>query len=203
MKTPTLILVGEKDLRVPCSQGKVFYKLLKAQGTETRWVQKWATVSYKVKPCLKSYRMKSLHWLSCLWHKTFVVKRETKWFIVWIAYCSRCHISRLKNTRLFSQNHLREKKTVFLASLPSLALCFQPRSRLFVGLEYAKIRTVLQSTIFLPRGLVGSCNCKFIFFYLFWQGVSARKSAFWRLFWRICICIVGLKRVKLICQISC
>ncbi|KAM7437971.1 hypothetical protein ABFA07_012488 [Porites harrisoni] len=36
VKTPTLILVGEKDLRVPCSQGKVFYKLLKAQGTETR-----------------------------------------------------------------------------------------------------------------------------------------------------------------------
>ena len=43
----------------------------------------------------------------------------------------------------------------------------------------------------------------YIFFYLFWQGVSARKSAFWRLFWRICICIVRLKRVKLICQISC
>ncbi|XP_073229262.1 acylamino-acid-releasing enzyme-like isoform X2 [Porites lutea] len=36
VKTPTLILVGEKDLRVPSSQGKMFYKLLKAQGTDTR-----------------------------------------------------------------------------------------------------------------------------------------------------------------------
>ena len=38
---------------------------------------------------------------------------------------------------------------VFLASLPSLALCFQPRPRPFVWLplvlEYEKIRTVLQS----------------------------------------------------------
>ena len=39
-------------------------------------------------------------------------------------------------------------KSVFLASLPSLALCFQPRFLLFdcsSVLEYAKIRTVLQS----------------------------------------------------------
>ena len=55
-------------------------------------------------------------------------------------------------------SHALRKKTdcpfsiffpVFLASLPSLALCFQPRSRPFVWLprvlEYAKIRTVLQS----------------------------------------------------------
>ena len=39
-------------------------------------------------------------------------------------------------------------KPVFLASLPSLVLCFQPRFLLFdcsSVLEYAKIRTVLQS----------------------------------------------------------
>ena len=36
VKTPTLILLGEKDIRVPSSQGKSFYKALKAQGIETR-----------------------------------------------------------------------------------------------------------------------------------------------------------------------
>ena len=43
----------------------------------------------------------------------------------------------------------REKKNVFLASLPNLALCFQPCPDLLFDcsrvLEYAKIRTVLQS----------------------------------------------------------
>ena len=43
----------------------------------------------------------------------------------------------------------REKKNVFLASLPSLALCFQPCPDLLFDcsrvLEYEKIRTVLQS----------------------------------------------------------
>ena len=131
MKTPTLILVGEKDLRVPCSQGKVFYKLLKAQGTETRWAQKWATVSYKVKPCLKSYRMKGLHWLSCLWHKTFVLKRETKWFIVWLACCWRCHISRLQNTRFLSQNQKREKKTRIFSVSPQSRSLFSPSFQTF------------------------------------------------------------------------
>ena len=48
----------------------------------------------------------------------------------------------------------REKnwQSVFLASLPSLALCFQPRSRPFVWLLartwIRKIRTVLQSNLF-------------------------------------------------------
>jgi len=36
VKTPTLIMLGEEDLRVPPSQGKSFYKVLKAQGTEVR-----------------------------------------------------------------------------------------------------------------------------------------------------------------------
>lgn len=36
VKTPTLIMLGEDDLRVPPSQGKSFYKTLKAQGTKTR-----------------------------------------------------------------------------------------------------------------------------------------------------------------------
>ena len=48
---------------------------------------------------------------------------------------------------------MQNGQSVFLASLPSLALCFQPHSRPFVDcsrvLEYAKIRTVLQS-IFSP-----------------------------------------------------
>ena len=39
-----------------------------------------------------------------------------------------------KHSVVFSKS-LKGEKTVFLASLPSLALCFQPRSRLFVGLE--------------------------------------------------------------------
>ena len=45
--------------------------------------------------------------------------------------------------------NIQNGQSVFLASLPSLALCFQPHSRPFVWLlrvlEYAKIRTVLQS----------------------------------------------------------
>ena len=45
---------------------------------------------------------------------------------------------------------------VFLASLPSLTLCFQPRSRPFVWLcsrvlEYAKIRTVLHSNFMMAN----------------------------------------------------
>ncbi|XP_078343278.1 acylamino-acid-releasing enzyme-like isoform X2 [Oculina patagonica] len=36
VKTPTLIMLGEEDLRVPPSQGKSFYRALKAQGTEAR-----------------------------------------------------------------------------------------------------------------------------------------------------------------------
>lgn len=36
VKTPTLIMLGEEDLRVPPSQGKSFYRTLKAQGTKTR-----------------------------------------------------------------------------------------------------------------------------------------------------------------------
>ncbi|KAJ7379447.1 hypothetical protein OS493_016688 [Desmophyllum pertusum] len=36
VKTPTLVTLGEEDLRVPPSQGKSFYRALKAQGTETR-----------------------------------------------------------------------------------------------------------------------------------------------------------------------
>lgn len=36
VKTPTLIMLGEDDLRVPPSQGKKYYKILKAQGTKAR-----------------------------------------------------------------------------------------------------------------------------------------------------------------------
>ena len=36
VKTPTLIMLGEEDIRVPPTQGKSFYKALKAQGTKTR-----------------------------------------------------------------------------------------------------------------------------------------------------------------------
>jgi len=36
VKTPTLIEVGEEHHAVPPSQGKNFYKVLKAQGTEVR-----------------------------------------------------------------------------------------------------------------------------------------------------------------------
>ena len=74
--------------------------------------------------------------------------------------------NRLQNKRLFSQNQFgirslkcvkcasltkREKGNIFLVTLPSLALCFQPHSRPSASLfgrllEYAKIRTVLQSS---------------------------------------------------------
>ncbi|XP_068714262.1 acylamino-acid-releasing enzyme-like [Montipora foliosa] len=36
VKTPTLIFLGADDIRVPPSQGKNFYRILKAQGVETR-----------------------------------------------------------------------------------------------------------------------------------------------------------------------
>ena len=36
VKTPILIMLGEDDLRVPPSQGRKYYKVLKAQGTKTR-----------------------------------------------------------------------------------------------------------------------------------------------------------------------
>lgn len=36
VKTPTLIMLGSDDMRVPPSQGKSFYRALKAQGTEAR-----------------------------------------------------------------------------------------------------------------------------------------------------------------------
>ena len=82
-----------------------------------------------------------------------------------------------KRSVVFSKS-LKGEKNRILASLPSLALCFQPRSRLFVGLEYTKIRTVLQSTIFLPRGLVSSYNCKFTFFLSVLTGSQRSKVSF-------------------------
>ena len=104
-------------------------------------------------------------------------EKGNEMIIVWIAHCSRCHISRPQNTRFFLKiSKGRRKKPVFLASLPSLVLCFQPRSRLFVGLEYAKKWTVLLSTIFLPRGLVGSYNCKFTFFKICFDKELALES---------------------------
>ena len=36
VKTPILIMLGEDDLRVPPSQGRKYYKVLKAQGIKTR-----------------------------------------------------------------------------------------------------------------------------------------------------------------------
>ncbi len=36
--TPTLILLGRKDRRVPALVGEEFYHLLRAQGTVTRFV---------------------------------------------------------------------------------------------------------------------------------------------------------------------
>ena len=54
-----------------------------------------------------------------------------------------------RNARAVTRPWGERKRNVFLASLPSLALCFQPRSRpsfwLLERNKYAKIRTVLQS----------------------------------------------------------
>lgn len=36
VKVPTLLLLGTKDLRVPCSQSLLYHRLLKARGVETR-----------------------------------------------------------------------------------------------------------------------------------------------------------------------
>lgn len=38
MKTPALLLLGGSDLRVPSSQGLLYYKTLKAHGVKTRLV---------------------------------------------------------------------------------------------------------------------------------------------------------------------
>ena len=39
IKTPTLLLLGADDLRVPPKQGTNFHRLLKAKGVETRLVR--------------------------------------------------------------------------------------------------------------------------------------------------------------------
>lgn len=38
VKAPTLLLIGEKDLRVPSSQGLSYYHLLKKYGVTTRYI---------------------------------------------------------------------------------------------------------------------------------------------------------------------
>lgn len=39
VKAPTLLQVGSKDLRVPCSQSLEYYHRLKANGVPVRWVR--------------------------------------------------------------------------------------------------------------------------------------------------------------------
>ena len=96
-------------------------------------------------------------------------------------------LSRLQNSRFFSSNSVKKsvKRRVRVlrarsarashahrASLPSLALCFQPCSRPSRGLEYAKIRTVLQSKYY-PK----QWQC---FSYTYSILIKAKEIILWR-----------------------
>ena len=75
-----------------------------------------------------------------------------------------------RGVRVVRARREKNRQSVFLASLPSLALCFQPRSRPFVWplarTWIRKIRTVLQSNLF--------CFDKVFYFFVFFHGVYKR-----------------------------